>query len=173
MKHAPAFPTLCLFSLAAVTLTACASSSMPPAASTTTDAPAVLFSSFAGSERSAPAVVGAEAMFGNWRSQVIRRPQAGKQGPPYVYEGGQFFDADKNEIRPKLDLTLAEDGTYCLITNYGPQTSARTFVVGTWSWNGSRVSLTQEGEVTWDFLYRGGKLMADKREDNSSVILGR
>lgn len=171
-------PTLCLFGLAATTLTACATSSKtssaspPPAASDPSEAPAVLFSSF-NSPASAAEAVGAEAMFGEWNSQIIRRSQVGKQGPPWVYEGGQYFDPLTNETRPKLGVTLAEDGTYALIANYGPAPTARTFVFGTWSWNGGHVLLTQDGEVTWDFVYRGGKLIADKKEDNTSVILGR
>jgi hypothetical protein len=171
-------PPLCLFGLAALTLTACATSSQPssasppPAATDTSDAPALLYSSLT-SRATATEAAGAESMFGEWTSQIIRHSQVGKQGPPWVYEGGQYFDAERNENRPKLDLTLAEDGTYALIANYGPAPTARTFVFGTWSWNGARVLLTQDGEVTWDFVYRGGKLIADKKEDNTSIILGR
>ncbi|MBY0307485.1 MAG: hypothetical protein K2Q09_01965 [Phycisphaerales bacterium] len=70
-------------------------------------------------------------------------------------------------------MTLAENGICCLITNFGSARTARAFVFGTWSWNGSRVVLTQNVEATWEFVYRGGALVADKTEDSSSVLLGR
>lgn len=90
MRNAPA---LCLFFLAATTLSACATSS-PPEASAFIEAPAVLLCGLPppapGAERAGPEVV-----LGAWISQFIRHPPADHHGPPFAYEGGQVIDADR------------------------------------------------------------------------------
>lgn len=115
---------------------------------------------------------GAESYFGEWVTQIIRVAPRGRQGPPWAFESGVVLDAGTTELRPKMHLTLAEDGSYTLITNRSPVTNDRAVVFGTWSLSGNRITLTLEGEPTWVFTYRGGKLLTDK-DDGTQMVLGR
>lgn len=117
-------------------------------------------------------LAGAETYFGEWVTQIIRRAPNDKPGPPWFFDSGAYLDPKTTELRPKLDLTLAEDGTYALITNFSSLTNDRTVVFGSWRLSGGGLSLEENGRVTWVFTYRGGKLLSEK-EDGTLLVLGR
>ena len=110
-----------------------------------------------------------EGVFGEWVSQIIRTP-AKVDGQPATFQGAAIYDEELRERRPMLALTLADDGTFALITNYSP--TERSIVFGTWAMTGAKVALEQNGDVTWVFVSHGGKLIAEKN-DGPTVILGR
>ena len=117
-------------------------------------------------------LAGAETFFGEWVTQIVRRAPNDKPGPPWFYDSGVVLDAKTTELRPKLDLTLSEDGTYSLITNFSSLTNDRTVVFGSWRLSGTSISLEENGRVTWVFTYRGGKLLSQK-DDGTLLVLGR
>ncbi|HYC99862.1 MAG TPA: hypothetical protein VEB22_01430 [Phycisphaerales bacterium] len=102
-------------------------------------------------------------------SQIIRTP-AKVDGQPATFQGAAIYDEELRERRPMLALTLADDGTFALITNYSP--SERSIAFGNWAMTGAKVALEQNGDVTWVFVSHGGKLIAEKN-DGPTVILGR
>lgn len=110
-----------------------------------------------------------DGIFGEWVSQIIRTPSKAP-GQAASYSLAAIYDETLHESRPMLALSLADDGTFSLISNYS--STSRSIVFGNWSMTGTRIALEQGGEVTWVFISSGGKLIAEK-SDGPTIILGR
>jgi hypothetical protein len=110
-----------------------------------------------------------DGVFGEWVSQIIRTPSK-VNGQPATFQGATIYDEQLRERRHMLALTLADDGTFSLITNYN--VSERTIAFGTWTMTGTKIALEQNGDITWVFTSLGGKLIADK-DEGPTIILGR
>lgn len=110
-----------------------------------------------------------DGVFGEWVSQIIRTPSKAAGGAA-THSGATIYDEQLHERRPMLALTLADDGTFSLISNYN--TTDRAIAFGNWTMTGSKIALEQNGDVTWVFVSLGGKLIAEK-DDGPTIILGR
>lgn len=110
-----------------------------------------------------------DGIFGEWISQIIRTPSKAP-GQAASYSVAAIYDETLHESRPMLALSLADDGTFSLISSYS--STSRSIVFGNWSMTGTRIALEQAGEITWVFVSSGGKLIAEKN-DGPTIILGR
>lgn len=110
-----------------------------------------------------------DGVFGEWVSQIIRTPSK-TAGGPATHTGATIYDEQLHERRPMLALTLADDGTFSMLSNYN--TTDRAIAFGNWTMTGNKIALEQNGDVTWVFVSLGGKLIAEK-DDGPTIILGR